>query len=54
MKKRLTLAALALTLAPGFAFAMCSGHEVKQESASACPADQVWNAETGTCMKTTS
>ncbi len=54
MKTRLTLAALALILAPGLASAMCSGHEVKQDSASACPVGEVWNAETGTCMKTTS
>lgn len=54
MTKRLTLAALALALSPGLAFAMCGAHEVKQESASACPAGQVLDKETGTCVKTTS
>ena len=54
MKTRLTLAAIALILTPGLAFAMCGDHAVKQDSAAACPAGQIWNGETGTCVKTTS
>lgn len=54
MKTRLALATLALALAPGLATAMCGDHAVKQDSAAACPAGQVWNDETGTCVKTTS
>lgn len=54
MKTRLTAAALALVLVPGLAAAMCGDHAVKQDSAAACPVGQIWNAETGTCVKTTS
>lgn len=53
-KTRLTAATLALVLVPGLAAAMCGNHEVKQDSAAACPVGQIWNAETGTCVKTTS
>lgn len=54
MKTRLTLAALALALSPSLAAAMCSGHEVKQESASTCAAGETLDIKTGTCVKTTS
>lgn len=54
MKTRLTLATIALVLAPSLVFAACGGHAAKQESASACPTGQIWNTETGTCVKITS
>ena len=53
MKTRLILAALALALVPTLASAMCGDHAVKQDAA-ACPSGEIWNAETGTCVKTTS
>ncbi len=47
MKLKLTLAAVALTLAPGMAAAMCSWE--KSQSASQCGAGQVWDADSQTC-----
>lgn len=47
---KLTLAALALTFLPTFAFAVCSGDEVDQTAASCMPGT-VWDAETSTCVE---
>ncbi len=49
MKLKLTLAAVALALAPGMAAAMCSW-EKTQKSASQCGAGQVWDADSQSCI----
>ena len=49
MKLKLTLAALALALAPGMASAMCSW-EKTQQSASQCSSGQVWDADSQSCI----
>lgn len=44
------IAVTALILMPSFALAMgCSSHE----TAATCPAGQVWNGETGSCIDAT-
>lgn len=45
-----TLAVLALTLAPGFAFAQCSGDKLKEEAAS-CVAGATWDEAKGACVE---
>lgn len=47
MQKKLTLAVLALVLAPGLAFAMCSRDH---DQAMTCAEGTVYNAETGSCV----
>ena len=49
MKMKLTLAALALVLAPGIAAAMCSAGKA-HEQASQCLQGQTWDAATQTCI----
>lgn len=48
MKITLTLAALALSLAPAVAFAQCSGSKM-QETASSCAPGSTWDPVTATC-----
>lgn len=53
MKLRLTLAAVALTLAPGIGLAMgCSGYKHEQTVMS-CAEGMVLDAATGTCVAQT-
>jgi hypothetical protein len=47
MKPKLTLAVIALLLAPGLAAAMCSGNH---EQAMTCAEGTVYSAESGTCV----
>jgi hypothetical protein len=54
MKIALTLSALALSLAPGLAFAQCSGNKVKEETASSCVPGSTWDPVTATCTATPS
>lgn len=49
MKLKLALAAIALSLTPALASAMCSGM-MPETTASSCMAGQVWDADTATCM----
>lgn len=48
MTLKTTLAALALTLLPGFAMASCWG--AAHETASTCSEGQTWDAGTQTCI----
>lgn len=51
MKLRLTLAAVALTLAPGMSFAMgCSGYTKPEQTVMSCAEGMVLDAQTGTCV----
>lgn len=54
MKMKTLLAALALTLAPGLAVAMCSGNYQKDEVAMTCAAGTTWDSEMQRCVATTS
>lgn len=49
MKTATTLAALAIALLPGFAFAQCSGKMADQTAASCMPGT-TWDAAKGTCV----
>ena len=49
MKIATTLAALAVALLPGLAFAQCSGKHGDQTAASCLPG-MVWDATAGTCV----
>jgi hypothetical protein len=49
MKLKITLAALALSLSPALASAMCSSMKMDQ-TASACAEGQVWDAATSVCI----
>jgi hypothetical protein len=49
MKLKVTLAALALALAPGMAAAMCSWEKTEQ-SASNCPQGHSWDESSQTCI----
>lgn len=53
MKTASTLAALAIALLPGFAFAQCVGKHVDQTAASCMPGT-TWDATKGTCVETPS
>lgn len=53
MKTTTTLAALAIALLPGFAFAQCAGKKVEQTAASCMPGTS-WDAAKGTCVETPS
>lgn len=53
MKTTTTLAALAIALLPGFAFAQCSGKHTEQTAAS-CMAGTTWDAVKATCVATPS
>ena len=53
MKTATTLAALAIALLPGLAFAQCAGQHSKQTAAS-CMAGTTWDAVKGTCVETPS
>jgi hypothetical protein len=54
MKRKMTLAALALMLAPGAALAMgCAHDSVKETTASTCVDGAVWDEATGACVPTT-
>ena len=50
MKLKLALAAIALSLSPAIASAMCSGMQF-ETTASSCMAGQIWDAETSTCVE---
>lgn len=50
MKLKITLAALALSLSPAIASAMCSSTKMDQ-TASACAEGQVWDAATSVCVE---
>ncbi|HMO07940.1 MAG TPA: hypothetical protein PKD10_09865 [Paracoccaceae bacterium] len=50
MTLRLSLAAMALALAPGLAAAMCSDDQYIKSTASACAEGQVWDAATQGCV----
>jgi hypothetical protein len=53
MKIKTTLAALALTLAPGLALAEgCHGRTMSEVTASSCPDGQVWDTLMGRCVLT--
>ena len=49
MKIKMTLAVLALTLAPSLALAQGCMTKTTQQSASQCAAGQVWNETTQSC-----
>lgn len=53
MKTTTTLAALAIALLPGFAFAQCVGKHTEQTAASCMPGT-AWDAAKGTCVETPS
>ena len=53
MKTTTTLAALAIALLPGFAFAQCAGKMAEQTAASCMPGT-TWDAAKGTCVETPS
>jgi hypothetical protein len=53
MKTTTTLAALAIALLPGFAFAQCSG-KYSEQTAASCMPGTTWDAATGTCVETPS
>ena len=50
MKLKITLAALALSLSPAIASAMCSSMKPEQ-TASVCADGQVWDAATSVCVE---
>ncbi len=50
MKTATTLAALAIALLPGFAFAQCAGKHSEQTAASCVPGT-TWDAVKGTCVE---
>jgi hypothetical protein len=50
MKLKITLAALALSLSPAIASAMCSSMKPAQ-TASMCAEGQVWDAATAACIE---
>jgi hypothetical protein len=49
MKTAITLAALAIALLPGLAFAQCSGKHTDQTAASCMPG-MIWDETAGTCV----
>lgn len=49
MKIKTTLAVIALTLAPSFAFAQCSD-KMKEETAASCVPGAVWDEAKGACV----
>jgi hypothetical protein len=51
MKTATTLAALAIALLPGLAFAQCKHSE---QTAASCMAGTTWDAAKGTCVETPS
>lgn len=53
MKTTTTLAALAIALLPGLAFAQCAGKHTDQTAAS-CMAGTTWDAVKATCVETPS
>jgi hypothetical protein len=50
MKTTTTLAALAIALLPGFAFAQCTGKHTEQTAASCMPGT-TWDTDKGTCVE---
>jgi hypothetical protein len=50
MKIKTTLAVIALTLAPSFAFAQCSGDKMKEVTAASCVPGAVWDEAKGACV----
>jgi hypothetical protein len=50
MKIATTLAALAISLLPAFAFAECNGGHSSQSAASCIPG-MVWDGDKGTCVE---
>lgn len=50
MKTTTTLAALAIALLPGFAFAQCAG-KMTEQTASSCMPGMTWDAAKGTCVE---
>ncbi|MGL4238859.1 hypothetical protein [Tabrizicola sp.] len=50
MKTAATLAVLAITLLPSFAFASCKGDKM-EETAASCIAGTTWDTEKGTCVE---
>ncbi|HLQ20501.1 MAG TPA: hypothetical protein VK146_16120 [Tabrizicola sp.] len=53
MKTTTTLAALAIALLPGFAFAQCAGKHGEQTAASCMPGT-TWDDAKGTCVQSPS
>lgn len=53
MKTATTLAALAIALLPGLAFAQCAGKHGEQTAASCMPGT-TWDTEKGACVETPS
>lgn len=53
MKTATTLAALAIALLPGLAFADCASKHTEQTAAS-CMVGTTWDASKGTCVATPS
>ena len=53
MKIATTLAALAIALLPGFAFAQCAGKHSEQTAAS-CMVGTTWDEAKGACVETPS
>ena len=51
MKTTTTLAALAIALLPGFAFAQCAG-KMHEQTAASCMPGTTWDAAKGTCVET--
>jgi hypothetical protein len=51
MKTATTLAALAIALLPGFAFAQCAGKQIEQTAASCMPGT-TWDNAKATCVET--
>jgi hypothetical protein len=49
MKTTTTLAALAIALLPGFAFAQCAG-KMNEQTAASCVPGMVWDGAKGTCV----
>lgn len=53
MTVKTLLAALVLSAAPAFAFAMCSGSTHASEQGMTCSDGATWDAESQTCVPTT-
>lgn len=54
MKIKLLLAALALSTAPTLALAACFGDHAKEEVVMSCPEGSSFDADSKTCISTTS
>lgn len=54
MKIKLLLATLAVAAAPSLTFAACIGDHAKEEVVMSCPQGATFDAETNSCVSTTS